>query len=85
MAFWRTESFRKEVDRFSLQGHGRKDAGISTGAMGFTGIDADSQFMRGIVWKMEAGAEGDIKMDEQPTDEEAEYWRDCDTREPSRR
>jgi len=28
--------------------------------------------------KREADAEGDIKMDEQPADEEAEYWRDCD-------
>jgi hypothetical protein len=33
---------------------------------------------RGAWRKMEADAEGDIKMDEQPADEEAEYWRDCD-------
>jgi hypothetical protein len=37
-----------KVGRFSHQGYGRKDAEISSRAMGFTGIDADSQFIRGM-------------------------------------
>jgi hypothetical protein len=40
------EGFRTEVGRFSHWGYSSKDAGIRSRAMGFTGIDADSKFMR---------------------------------------